>query len=143
MSRILHAALAPDWAAALEAGSYAVSSRGRTLADEGFIHASTRAQLSGVLDGFYADVAEVVLLVLDVEALDAAGSPVRWDEVPGAPGPFPHIYGVVPTTVVGEANPVVAAITVRRPGSSGGSAEPPPWELPDLTAYDLAPSPPG
>ena len=93
MSRILHAALPQDWAAARTAGRYAVSSRGRTLADEGFLHASTGAQLPGVLGSYYADLSEVVVLVLDVEELAAAGIPVRWDDVPGAPGPFPTCTG--------------------------------------------------
>src|SRR5882757_1867933 len=99
MSRILHAALPADWAAARSAGSYAMSTRGSSLAAVGFIHASTERQLPGVLDFAYADLADLVLLVLDIEALEAAGSPVRWDDVPDAPDPFPHVYGPVPTTV--------------------------------------------
>lgn len=122
MTRILHAALPEDWAAARRAGSYAVSSRGLTLADEGFIHASTTAQLPGVLDGFYTDLTEIALLVLDVHALGVAGSPVRWDEVPGSDDPFPHVYGEIPSSVVGEGNPVVAMLPLtREPGQ--------PWSL--------------
>ena len=45
--RILHAALPDDWARACLDGSYDVSTRGRTLVDEGFIHASTLQQLPG------------------------------------------------------------------------------------------------
>lgn len=132
--RIVHAALPADWAAARSAGRYEVSSRDRTLVEEGFLHASTTAQLPGVLAAFYADLTEVVLLVLDVAALAAAGSPVRWDDVPGAPDPFPHVYGAVPTTVVGQGNPVVAALWLSRgPGRS--------WVLPDLSAYDIASGP--
>jgi uncharacterized protein (DUF952 family) len=135
MSRILHAALPADWSTSRAAGDYRVSSRGRTLADEGFLHASTAAQLVGVLSTYYADVPDVVLLVLDVEALTAAGSPVRWDDVPGAPAPFPHVYGPVPTTVVGQGNPVVATLDLsHRPDQ--------PWVLPDLTPYDVATGPP-
>lgn len=114
MTRILHAALPSDWAAARRTGSYAVSTRGLTLADEGFIHASTPAQLPGVLAGFYADLSEVTLLVLDLDALDAAGSPVRWEVVPGSDDPFPHVYGVIPSSLVGEGNPVVAALSLTR-----------------------------
>lgn len=131
MTRILHAALPAEWTAARERGSYAVSSRGRTLTDEGFIHASTASQLPGVLAAYYADITEIVLLVLDVDALAAAGSPVRWDDVPGAPAPFPHIYGPVPTTVAGRTDPVVAAIPWTRPAAAG-------WSLPDLAPYDVA-----
>jgi uncharacterized protein (DUF952 family) len=114
VTRVLHAALPPDWADARATGSYDVSSRGLTLADEGFIHASTPAQLPGVLSGFYPDVSEIVLLILDVEALAAAGSPVRWDDVPGSADPFPHVYGPIPASVVGQGNPVVAALPLTR-----------------------------
>jgi uncharacterized protein (DUF952 family) len=134
MRRILHAALPADWAAARSAGSYAVSTRGSSLAEVGFIHASTERQLPGVLDVAYADLAELLLLVLDVEALEAAGSPVQWDDVPDAPQPFPHIYGSVPTTVVGQGNPVIAVLPLGRSPESG-------WLLPDLAAYDLATGP--
>lgn len=124
--RILHAALPDDWAASRRSGSYSTSTRGRTLAEEGFIHASTRAQASGVLDAFYADVLRIELLVLDVEALTAAGSPVRWDDVPGAPGPFPHVYGPIPVPAA-----VVASIDVAHRAGQ-------PWELPELSAYGVA-----
>ena len=60
--------------------------------------------------------------------------PVRWDDVPGAPGPFPHVYGVIPTSVVGHGNPVVAAIPLSRPDGAS-------WTLPDLTPYDVATGP--
>jgi uncharacterized protein (DUF952 family) len=134
--RILHAALLVDWDRALLAGRYAVSSRGVSLADEGFIHASTRSQVDGVLERYYADLDALVLLVLDVDALVRAGSPVRWDDVPGAASPFPHIYGSVPTAVVGQDNPVVAALPFARAGEQLGT---PGWLLPDLTRYDVAP----
>ena len=135
MSRILHAALPDDWSAAVRAGSYAVSSRGRTLAEEGFIHASTRAQLPGVLDGFYGDLSTAAAARARRRRAGAAGSPVRWDDVPGQPAPFPHIYGPVPTSVVGQGNPVVAVLLTGSPRRRGT------WRLPDLSAYDLAVGP--
>ena len=87
-----------------------------------------------MLAAFYGDLTELQLLVLDVESLEMAGSPVRWDPVPGQPEPFPHIYGPVPTTAVGQGNPVVAALLVERTTDQG-------WRLPDLAAYDLATGP--
>jgi uncharacterized protein (DUF952 family) len=111
---ILHAALPEDWASSRRTGTYSISTRGRALADEGFIHASTPAQLDGVLRSFYADLGSLVLLVLDVTALAAAGSPVRWEQVPGAADPFPHVYGPIPSSVVGQGNPVVSATAVQR-----------------------------
>jgi uncharacterized protein (DUF952 family) len=107
--RILHVADIGEWTAARTTGRYEISSRGRTLADEGFIHASTSAQAPGVLSSFYADLdpATLTLLVIDIDASEAAGSPVRWDDVPGRPDPFPHVYGpIVPAAVVAEL-PVV------------------------------------
>jgi uncharacterized protein (DUF952 family) len=134
MPRILHAALPADWAAARLAGRYAVSTRGSSLAEIGFIHASTERQLPGVLDFAYADLADLLLLVLDVEALEAVRSPVRWDDVPDAPEPFPHIYGPVPASVVGQGNPIIAVLPLGRSPASR-------WRLPDLAAYNLATSP--
>jgi uncharacterized protein (DUF952 family) len=129
--RILHVADRADWAAALTAGRYEVSSRGRTLADEGFIHSSTSRQVDGVLSRYYADLdpADLVLLVIDIEALEQAGSPVRWDEVTGAPAPFPHVYGpIVPSAVVA---------TLPIGGPAGAAVRP------DLSGWDVAADEPG
>lgn len=124
--RIVHAALPDDWVPAQEIGSYAISTRGRTLAEEGFIHASTVAQTPGTLDRFYAGVDEVVLLLLDVAALAVAGSPVRWERVADLPEAFPHVYGPLPLAAV------VAAVPVRR--AAGG------WSLPDFSSDELPPA---
>ncbi len=47
---IYHIALESDWDAALEAGEYRTSTLGRTLEDEGFLHASTASQVRDVAD---------------------------------------------------------------------------------------------
>lgn len=102
---VLHLALASDWERAQRAGRYEVSTRGLSLAQVGYVHASEPHQVDGVARAFYADVTEPLLLLeLDVAALESAGSPVRWEDVPGAPDPFPHVYGPVPVSaVVGTA----------------------------------------
>src|SRR6478672_4163556 len=101
--RILHAALPDDWSAAASEGSYDWSTRGVTLAEADFVHASTAAQLPGVLDRFFADVPEVDVLVMDVEMLEHEGAGVVWEDVPdAADGPYPHVYGVVPIQCVVE-----------------------------------------
>lgn len=87
---IYHIAFRTDWSDAVEAGEYRVSSRGRTLEQEGFLHASTAAQVSGVANRFYADAEDLLVLLIDPERLTA---PLRYDPVPGADEPFPHIYG--------------------------------------------------
>lgn len=127
--RILHAALPEDWSAAHDSGSYDVSTRGVSLAEADFVHASTAAQLPGVLDRHYADVAEVDLLVIDLDRLDHEGATVRWEPVDGADdGPYPHVYGLIPT---------VAVVEVVRVSHDPGAR----WTLPDLTSYDLASGP--
>ena len=124
--RILHVADRAEWTAAEVAGRYEVSSRGRTLADEGFIHTSTSRQVEGVLERYYADLdpADLLLLVIDIATLEQAGSPVRWDEVAGAPAPFPHIYGPIAPSAVVATLPI---------GGTAGAAE-----LPELTDWDVA-----
>jgi uncharacterized protein (DUF952 family) len=134
VTRILHAALPASWAEALDAGSYTVSTRDRSLADVGFIHACTELQLGRVLVAFYSDLTHLELLVLDIAALEAAGSPVRWDDVPDQPAAYPHVYGPIATSVVGQGDPVVAVLPMTR-------SEDEPWAAPDLSAYDIATGP--
>ena len=89
--RIFHIATASDWEAARRVGSYTTSTYGITLADEGFIHASRADQWQGVLERFYGDVPEpLVLLVIDTDRLTA---PVVEESPPGTDETFPHIYG--------------------------------------------------
>ena len=101
---IYHAALPDDWRAAQAAGGYRVSTRGRTLEEEGFIHASHDHQVAAVANRFYADVDEVVLLAIEPEALDA---PVIEESPTGdaADETFPHIYGPIPVAAVVSATP--------------------------------------
>lgn len=87
---IYHIAFRTDWADAVAAGEYHVSTRGKTVEEQGFIHASTAVQVAGVANAFYADAEDLLVLVIDPEKLTA---PLRYDPVPGADAPFPHIYG--------------------------------------------------
>ncbi|MEO7070262.1 MAG: DUF952 domain-containing protein [Nostocoides sp.] len=89
---IFHLADAHAWAAAVEAGRYESSTRGRTLADEGFIHCSYAAQWPIVRRAFYADV-RTPLLLLTIDP-DRLASPVRVElGNPSTGEQFPHIYG--------------------------------------------------
>lgn len=123
MNRVLHIALAPEWAHALTTGRYEMSTRGRTLAEEGFIHASTRTQAQQVLRTFYADLPpeQLRLLVVDVSACAERGTSIRWDPVPGADQPFPHLYGPIPVAAV------VAVVEFTGP------------HLPDVDGYQVEP----
>src|SRR3954469_11135266 len=63
---IYHLAEQAHWQQALRDGRYTGSTRGRSLADEGFIHASSEQQWPVVRSRFYADVTEpLVLLHID------------------------------------------------------------------------------
>lgn len=98
---IFHLATAADWAAAQQVGRYTTSTRGRTLAEEGFVHASRADQWQGVRERYYADVTEpLVLLVIDPDRL---GAPVVEESVPGSPAgaeTFPHVYGAIEVDAV-------------------------------------------
>lgn len=106
MTTLWHLAETADWAQARSRGTYEQSTRGASLADVGYVHCSYPEQLPGVVAGFYADAAaagDYVLLEVDRDLLEAAGSPVR-DE-PGNPDDpasplFPHVYGPIPVSTV-------------------------------------------
>jgi glutathione S-transferase len=103
--RILHIASAVDWADALAAGTYRVSTLGVTIDEEGFIHASTAAQIQATASRFYADATDpLVLLVLDTARLEAAGVPVRFEDA-GTGELFPHLYAELPVHLVEDVRP--------------------------------------
>jgi uncharacterized protein (DUF952 family) len=87
---IYHIAYRRDWERALEAGDYRRSTRGRTLEEQGFIHASRAGQVVATADAFFAGEQGLVLLVIDERRVI---SEVREDPVPGREETFPHIHG--------------------------------------------------
>ncbi len=107
MTPLYHLALRTDWDAAVAAGSYTMSTRGVTLAQEGFIHCSLRHQVAGVHDRYYADLAAADLLLLEIDPALLGDTTVRYE--PPAPGleDFPHLYGPLPLAAVVARHPVV------------------------------------
>lgn len=107
MTTIFHLALSSDWEAARGVGVYLVSTRGRSLAAEGFIHASRADQWPAIREAFYADVREpLVLLQIDTELLDVPV--VEEPAEAAAPDRFPHIYGPLRVDAVVRAHPLPA-----------------------------------
>ena len=107
---IRHIAERPDWDAALRSGHY----RARSLGTEGFIHCSTDEQLVPVAQAFFAGRADLVVLDVDTERLDA---PLRWEPpvgTPPAPGPFPHVYGAIPVAAVVGVQALADVVRTRR-----------------------------
>jgi glutathione S-transferase len=133
-SWIYHLALAEEWQAAQRQGSYRRSTRGLSLEQVGFIHASRADQLAATYRRFYGDAGPVTLLTIDPQRLTA---PLRYEPAPqgggdagsersaeaGAEGRaekvgersseggekgselFPHIYGPLPLAAVLATEP--------------------------------------
>lgn len=111
MSTIYHVTTPVAWEAGQAAGLYTTSTRGKTLAEVGFLHASTAAQIRAVTGFIYRDAPEEPLVILVIDT-DKIVSPVRHDQVPGWADPFPHIYGPL--------NPdAVTAVIPVEPGPDG------------------------
>ncbi len=73
------------------------STRGRTLAEEGFIHLCTWQQLPGVVERFYADVADQ-LSVLTIDPARLPPGALRFETVDG--DAYPHLYAPLPTDAI-------------------------------------------
>ena len=105
--RIFHIATVNDWRTALASGSYTTSTRGRTLEQEGFLHASREDQTAGVWDRYYRDAGEpLILLTIDTDRLDV---PWREDSVGG--DTYPHVYGPLSPAAVVDVRPMDPPLT--------------------------------
>lgn len=98
MPRLLHLLGQSDWEAAANNEEY----RAESLSTEGFIHLCTTEQLLGVIDRYYSDRTDLVVLDLDA---DLIGSEIRWEESPPN-GTFPHVYGPIATAAVKQVAPI-------------------------------------
>lgn len=88
----------PDtWAQSLADGQHTGSTRGVSLAEEGYIHCSTAEQWPGVRGRYYADVHELLLLHIDEARLPVA---VVYERLGTAPEAFPHVYCPIPLDAV-------------------------------------------
>ncbi|WP_433064165.1 DUF952 domain-containing protein [Dactylosporangium sp. CS-033363] len=87
---IYHIAFESDWERAKRDGEYRLSTKGRTIEEQGFMHGGTEAQVAPVANMIYGDDEGLVVLAIDEEKLT---SPLRWDPAPGWDEPFPHVYG--------------------------------------------------
>jgi uncharacterized protein (DUF952 family) len=100
---LYHIALPDDWAAAQVSGEYTTSTRGRTLAEEGFIHCSFAEQVQATADRFYRDVTDAVVLRIDRLRLE---SRVVVEDLVGTGERFPHVYGPIPVSAVVDVRPL-------------------------------------
>lgn len=94
---IFHLATPEAWEAAQATGKISPSS----LADQGFVHCSTREQLAGTIERHFADADELVLLRLDESSIRDA---LRWEE--SHPGEhYPHVHRAIATDEIVEIIP--------------------------------------
>ncbi|MFN7227804.1 MAG: DUF952 domain-containing protein [Synechococcaceae cyanobacterium] len=94
---IYHLALAPEWQQARQQGLYERSTRGLSLAEVGFVHASYAHQVAATFERFYADAGPVRLLCIDPAAL---GTALRPEPAPDSGELFPHLHGPLPLQAV-------------------------------------------
>jgi uncharacterized protein (DUF952 family) len=83
---IYHVVTDADWQKALLQGFYEAES----LVKEGFIHTSKAEQVAGVLDRYYKEQNNLLLLHINEEKLTA---PLKYELAPSVNEEFPHIYG--------------------------------------------------
>jgi uncharacterized protein (DUF952 family) len=89
---IFHITDTATWEASKQRGAHTGSTRGVDLAEEGYIHCSTAEQWPGVMERYYADADDLLLLHIDESLLR---SPLIYEQLPGMPEAFPHIYGPI------------------------------------------------
>ncbi|MCK8492043.1 DUF952 domain-containing protein [Spirosoma sp. RP8] len=85
MSLIYHVVPAKDWATFENKSTYEAAS----LQSEGFIHLSTECQVAGVLERYYQNVPDRLLLHIDPTLLTAE---LKY-EISTNNERFPHLYG--------------------------------------------------
>jgi uncharacterized protein (DUF952 family) len=83
---ILHITTASAWRVAQEDGELTTPS----LADEGFIHCSTRGQVEATADRIFRGSGDLLLLEVDPGKLLAE---LKWERATDVGEEFPHIYG--------------------------------------------------
>lgn len=92
------------WEAAQRKGAYTWATRGRTLAEEGFIHCSWPEQVTAVARRIYPDRPhDLVILEIDVQRVESAGVVVDLEPAVGDDAgepPYPHVRGALPVEAV-------------------------------------------
>ena len=83
---IYHVVTQTDWLFALENGYYEAAS----LASEGFIHTSKENQVKGVLERYYKNQTDLILLHIDEAKLIPE---LKYETASSLDELFPHIYG--------------------------------------------------
>ncbi len=92
---IYHVTTKQEWENAIAKNVYEHDS----LAKENFIHACSLQQLPGVLDRYYKNISNLLLLHIDEFRLN---SPLQYEHSPSVNDSFPHVYGPINIDAVTE-----------------------------------------
>ena len=87
MTSIFHIVVYSDWQAQQNADYYQADS----LATEGFIHCSDQHQTDGVVERYYANVPQLILLEINPALLEAE---LKYELAPSGEE-FPHVFGKI------------------------------------------------
>ncbi len=85
---IYHITTKQQWETAKEKGFFEETS----LNTEGFIHNSTEAQVAGVLERYYKDKTDLLLMHIDESKLEAE---LKYELAPSVNEMFPHVFGII------------------------------------------------
>lgn len=99
MSKLYHIVSAENWAKSDGEPIYAADS----LSSEGFIHLSEQRQVAGVLDRYYQNVPDLLLLHIDPVKLTHE---LKYEEAANGER-FPHVYGPINKDAVVEIEKIV------------------------------------
>lgn len=93
------------WQEAQVVGSYSLSTKGKTLEEVGFLHASFADQLDQVAQSVFAGSTEaLVVLHLDIEKLENSGITVKVEAASNGQL-YPHVYAAIPCHLVDKVVP--------------------------------------
>ena len=88
-----------EWREASDRGRYDGSGKDH---QDGFLHFSTRSQLLGTLQKWYATATDLILVAVEADAL---GPGLKWE--PSRDGAlFPHLYGPLPLSAAIHVAPI-------------------------------------
>jgi len=96
---IYHLATQDEWEKAGKGEVYTTSS----LREEGFIHCSTKDQITPTANRYYHGRDDLMLLVIDEKPLV---DKLRYENLEGGKEAFPHLYASLPLSCIMKAIPV-------------------------------------
>jgi len=86
-----------EWKKAQRTGWF----RPADLESDGFVHCCASDQVNDVAKGGYPEHKGMLLLEIDESSLE---SEVRWENLEGGSEFYPHVYGPIPVSAIGQVS---------------------------------------